>query len=80
MTLQDLMRAYKENEGKPRIIRSIKDKREAKAFRKFLIMEIYRHIEDIQRGIADVEAITVSWKLPPESLDMADVNSFFKVR
>jgi hypothetical protein len=80
MTIEKLLEIYHANGGKGRVIKEITNKREAKAFRKFLLMEIYRHVEDIQRGIGDVEAVTKEWGLPPEKLDIADLNAFFKVR
>lgn len=80
MTIQQILDIYKANGGKERVIREIKNKREALAFRKFLLMEVYRHVDDIQRGIADIDAVTKAWDLPPEELDASDLNAFFRVR
>ena len=80
MTIQQLLDVYNANGGKERVILEIKNKREAKAFRKFLLMEVYRHIEDIRRGMEDIDAVTKTWNLPPEELDVSDLNAFFKVR
>ena len=80
MTIQQLLDIYNANGGKDRVIREITNKREAKAFRKFLLMEVYRHIDDIKRGMADIDAVTKQWGLPPEELDVTDLNAFFRVR
>lgn len=79
-TLEKLIDAYNKNGGKARIIKRLKDKTQAEAFRAFLLMEVYRHIDDIHRGMMDIDAVTKAFELPPATLDGGDLNAFFQVR
>lgn len=77
--LEKLIEIYNRNGGKARIIKKLKDPTQAEAFRAFLLMEIYRHIEDIQKAMIDIEAVTKEFNLGPESLEADDLNAFFRV-
>jgi len=78
-TLEKLIEAYHKNGGAEKIIKRLKDPVQAEAFRFFLLMEVYRHIEDIQRGMKHIDMVTKNWNLPPETLDGGDLNVFFQV-
>lgn len=77
--IEKLIEAYNQNGGKAKIIKRLKNQAQAEAFRSFLLMEVYRHIEDIHRGMVDIDAVTKAFDLPPETFDGDDLNAFFKV-
>ena len=79
--IEVLIDLYHRNADTELIIKRIKNKREAKAFRLQEIKEAYRHIGDVVKIFQDVDAITKEFNLPPLAMpDFEKLHVFFKVR